>query len=100
MAHDLRTPLTSIIGYLELLAGNSKIPAQMQHKYIEIAYGKARRLEKLIEDLFGFTKLNYGRISMHVSQLDVVNCWDSFWRRHTRTLWKRTCHMICRAMYR
>ena len=72
VAHDLRTPLTSIIGYLELLAGNSKIPEQMQHKYIEIAYGKARRLEKLIEDLFGFTKLNYGRISMHVSQLDVV----------------------------
>lgn len=72
VAHDLRTPLTSIIGYLELLAGNSKIPAEMQHKYIEIAYGKSRRLEKLIEDLFGFTKLNYGRISMHVSQLDVV----------------------------
>ena len=72
VAHDLRTPLTSIIGYLELLAGNSQIPAQMQHKYIEIAYGKARRLEKLIEDLFGFTKLNYGKISMHVAQVDVV----------------------------
>ena len=72
VAHDLRTPLTSIIGYLELLAGNTRIPADMQHKYIEIAYGKARRLEKLIEDLFGFTKLNYGKISMHVAQLDVV----------------------------
>ena len=72
VAHDLRTPLTSIIGYLELLAGNTKIPADMQHKYIEIAYGKARRLEKLIEDLFGFTKLNYGKISMHVAQVDVV----------------------------
>ena len=64
--------LTSIIGYLELLAGNTKIPLDMQHKYIEIAYGKARRLEKLIEDLFGFTKLNYGKISMHVAQVDVV----------------------------
>ena len=72
VAHDLRTPLTSIIGYLELLAGNTKIPLDMQHKYIEIAYGKARRLEKLIEDLFGFTKLNYGKISMHVAQVDVV----------------------------
>ena len=70
VAHDLRTPLTSIIGYLELLAGNTKIPLDMQHKYIEIAYGKARRLEKLIEDLFGFTKLNYGKISMHVAQVD------------------------------
>jgi len=72
VAHDLRTPLTSIIGYLELLAGNTKIEPKLQHKYIEIAYGKARRLEKLIEDLFGFTKLNYGRISMHVTQLDIV----------------------------
>lgn len=72
VAHDLRTPLTSIIGYLELLAGNTKIPPEMQHKYIEIAYGKSKRLEKLIEDLFGFTKLNYGKMAMHVSQLDIV----------------------------
>lgn len=72
VAHDLRTPLTSIIGYLELLAGNTKVPAEMEHKYIEIAYSKARRLEKLIEDLFGFTKLNYGKIAMHVGQLDIV----------------------------
>ena len=72
VAHDLRTPLTSIIGYLELLAGNSKIPAEMQHKYIEIAYSKSRRLEKLIEDLFGFTKLNYGKIAMHIGQIDIV----------------------------
>ena len=33
---------------------------------------RRKRLEKLIEDLFGFTKLNYGKISMHVAQLDVV----------------------------
>ena len=72
VAHDLRTPLTSIIGYLELLAGNQQVPADMQHKYIEIAYGKSRRLQKLIEDLFGFTKLNYGKIAMHVGQLDIV----------------------------
>lgn len=72
VAHDLRTPLTSIIGYLELLAGNQQVPADMQHKYIEIAYGKSRRLQKLIEDLFGFTKLNYGKISMKVSKVDIV----------------------------
>ena len=72
VAHDLRTPLTSIIGYLELLAGNTQIPQEMQHKYIEIAYSKAKRLEKLIEDLFGFTKLNYGKIAMHIGQIDIV----------------------------
>lgn len=72
VAHDLRTPLTSIIGYLELLAGNTQIPQEMQHKYIEIACSKSRRLEKLIEDLFGFTKLNYGKIAMHIGQIDIV----------------------------
>lgn len=72
VAHDLRTPLTSIIGYLELLAGNQQVPADMQHKYIEIAYGKSRRLQKLIEDLFGFTKLNCGKIAVHVGQIDIV----------------------------
>ena len=72
VAHDLRTPLTSINGYLELLSGNTQIPQEMQHKYIEIAYSKSRRLEKLIEDLFGFTKLNYGKIAMHIGQIDIV----------------------------
>ena len=58
VAHDLRTPLTSIIGYLELLSGKPDMPEEIRGKYINIAYTKARRLEKLIEDLFGFTKLN------------------------------------------
>ena len=72
IAHDLRTPLTSIIGYLELLSGETKLDLEVQKKYIGIAYVKTKRLEKLIEDLFGFTKLNYGKISMHVSRVDVV----------------------------
>ena len=72
VAHDLRTPLTSIIGYLELLSEKSSLPPEMQKKYIDIAYTKTKRLEKLIEDLFGFTKLNYGKISMHVAKVDVI----------------------------
>ena len=72
VAHDLRTPLTSIIGYLELLSGKVEIPAEMQKKYIDIAYAKSKRLEKLIEDLFGFTKMNYGNVAMHVSKVDIV----------------------------
>lgn len=72
VAHDLRTPLTSITGYLELLSGNGNLEPETREKYIEIAYVKTKRLEKLIEDLFGFTKLNCGKISMHVSRVDVV----------------------------
>ena len=72
VAHDLRTPLTSIIGYLELLSGDVKLEPEIQKKYINIAYVKTKRLEKLNEDLFGFTKMNYGKLSMHVGQVDVV----------------------------
>ena len=73
VAHDLRTPLTSIIGYLELLSkSGERLSPEMQKKYIDIAYTKSKRLEKLIEDLFGFTKLNYGKISMNVGKLDIV----------------------------
>lgn len=72
IAHDLRTPLTSIIGYLELLSGPSNMTPEMEKKYINITYTKAKRLEKLIEDLFGFTKLNYGKVSMKVTKVDIV----------------------------
>lgn len=73
VAHDLRTPLTSIIGYLELLSNKSSpLPSEVQGKYLDIAYSKSKRLEKLIEDLFGFTKLNYGKISMQVSKVDII----------------------------
>jgi signal transduction histidine kinase len=72
IAHDLRTPLTSITGYLELLSGETKLDLEVQKKYIGIAYVKTKRLEKLIEDLFGFTKLNYGKMSMHVGKVDVM----------------------------
>lgn len=70
VAHDLRTPLTSIIGYLELLSKGIPLGPEMQQKYIEIVYTKAKRLEKLIEDLFGFTKV--GKISMNVGKVDIV----------------------------
>lgn len=72
VAHDLRTPLTSVIGYLELLSGSVELPEEMRKKYIDIAYTKSKRLEKLIEDLFGFTKMNYGKLSMKVGKVDIV----------------------------
>ena len=72
VAHDLRTPLTSVIGYLELLLAD-KVPSDEKRKeYLQVTYNKAKHLEHLIEDLFGFTKLNYGKISMKVTQVDIV----------------------------
>ena len=72
VAHDLRTPLTSIIGYLELLRKNNSISPEMRQKYLDIAYNKSERLQKLIEELFGFTKLSYGKVNMNIKEVDIV----------------------------
>lgn len=72
VAHDLRTPLTSILGYMEFLSMGQKLDEVTRDKYIHVVYLKAKRLQKLIEDLFSFTKLNYGKIAMKVDKVDIV----------------------------
>ena len=72
ISHDIRTPLTSVIGYLELLKNDTVLPAEKKKEYIRVTYNKAKHLEPLIEDLFGFTKLNYGKVTMNVSQVDIL----------------------------
>lgn len=72
VAHDLRTPLTSIIGYLELVSDQDKISPETKQRYIEIAYSKSKRLEKLIEDLFAYTKFSFGEATMELSDIDMV----------------------------
>lgn len=74
IAHDLRTPLTSIIGYLDLLSGSkaAMLSNEQKERYLKIACTKSRRLEQLINDLFDFTKLSYGRMTMKVGYVDIV----------------------------
>lgn len=71
VAHDLRTPLTSIIGYLDLVSGKSLEDATKE-KYISIAYNKSKRLEKLINDLFTYTKFEFGEVKMSYASMDLV----------------------------
>ena len=72
VAHDLRTPLTSINGYLQLMATPGVCTPKQQEKYLAIVQNKAKRLEYLIENLFDFTKLSYEKYKMKVETLDIV----------------------------
>ena len=74
VAHDLRTPLTSIIGYLDLVS-TKQLPEVVRKRYIEIAYNKSTRLEKLIEDLFTYTKLNFGEVRTFLGEVDMVKAY-------------------------
>lgn len=72
VAHDLRTPLTSIIGYLNLIRNPTDLSNDRKADYLEIVYNKSKRLENLANDLFGFAKLNYKQIDMKLGELDLV----------------------------
>lgn len=65
VSHDLRTPLTLIMGYLRLLKDKNYSDPQQADNYINISYGKAEKLKVLIEDLFEYTKLSNEGVRMH-----------------------------------
>lgn len=58
LAHDLKTPLTSVIGYLTLMSDEPDLPPKSREKYTDIARSKAERLEELINEFFEITRFN------------------------------------------
>ena len=72
VSHDLKTPLTSIISYIDLLKKENDM-SETQKEYIEILEQKSQRLTLLIEDLFEASKAASGNISFNKSSLDLVS---------------------------
>lgn len=72
VAHDLRTPITSVKGYLDLALDTKHYDLEQRQKYVRIAQTKVNRLEYLIHDLFNYMKLTSGEITLHRSKIDLV----------------------------
>jgi len=71
LAHDLKTPLTSIIGYLVLLQEASDMPEKQKEKYLGITLDKAYRLERMINEFFEITRYNLQQISLSKENVDL-----------------------------
>lgn len=71
MAHDLKTPLTSVIGYLTLLNDEKKISKEMQRRYINIALEKALRVEDLTNQFFEITRYNLTELQINKKAIDL-----------------------------
>lgn len=69
LAHDLKTPLTSVIGYLTLLRDEPQIPQELRCRYTDIALGKAERLEELINEFFDITRFNLTALVLEKEQI-------------------------------
>ncbi|MBR3756461.1 MAG: HAMP domain-containing histidine kinase [Firmicutes bacterium] len=71
MAHDLKTPLTSVIGYLSLVANEPEIPMEVKEKYMKIALKKSHRLEDLINEFFDITRFNFSHMVLEKSTVNL-----------------------------
>ena len=71
MAHDLKTPLTSIIGYLTLLSDEKDISKELQEKYIKIALDKSLRVEELINQFFDITRYNLHSMPINKKEINI-----------------------------
>lgn len=72
LAHDLKTPLTSVIGYLSLLNDEKEISPALREKYTGIALDKAERLEGLIDEFFEITRFNLQGIELERSLVNLT----------------------------
>ncbi len=71
LAHDIRTPLTSVIGYLSLLEEAPDMPVEQKSKYVHITLEKACRLETLVNEFFEITRYNFQQASLEKETIDL-----------------------------
>lgn len=72
LAHDLKTPLTSVVGYLSLLEEAPDLPSEHREKYVHITLEKALQLEKLINEFFEITRYNLQQIVLEKEAVDLT----------------------------
>lgn len=73
LAHDLKTPLSSVIGYLTLLRDDEQqIPQELRNKYLSISLDKAEQLEDLINEFFEITRFNLSNIKLKYSDINLT----------------------------
>ncbi len=72
LAHDLKTPLTSVIGYLSLLNDEPQISMPLRQKYLKIAETKAERLEELINEFFEITRFNLTTLTLEAEPVNLT----------------------------
>ncbi|MCC0652762.1 sensor histidine kinase [Clostridioides sp. ES-S-0001-03] len=72
VSHDLKTPLTSIINYVDLIKKEDSIQPEYINDYINVLESKSKRLKLLIEDLFEASRVSSGNIELQISKIDLV----------------------------
>ena len=73
VSHDIRTPLTSILGYLGLIVNQPNVESADAKRYAEIAYSKAEQMKLLVDDLFEYTTTRPNGAPLRLNDIPIVN---------------------------
>ncbi|AIG26595.1 HAMP domain-containing sensor histidine kinase [Brevibacillus laterosporus] len=76
ISHDLRTPITNIKGYIEGIRDGVADTPEKMNKYVNIIYSKAVDLDKLVDELFLYSKLDLKQVSFFFEHVDIVGFLD------------------------
>ncbi len=98
MAHDLKTPLTSVIGYLTLLHDEKEISEELRNRYLKIALDKALRLEELTNQFFEITRYNLKEMPINKQNINLTmlleqvidECYPMLEQKHLRCIFSKT----------
>lgn len=71
ISHDLRTPLTSMLGYMELIIGDNTLSNEEKMKYLKIVYSKGLNLYDLMEEFFQISKLDSNDIKLEIKEVNI-----------------------------
>jgi len=71
LAHDIRTPLTSVVGYLSLLDENAALSDTQKQRYIHIAKEKANRLERLVSEFFELSRYHFQAVPLNKTHINL-----------------------------
>ncbi|MCI8609502.1 MAG: HAMP domain-containing histidine kinase [Firmicutes bacterium] len=99
LAHDLKTPITSVIGYLTLLHDEKEISYNLRQRYLSISLDKAQRLDDLINEFFEITRFNLSNISLEYSRINLTRMLEQLLFEFKPMLTDKnlTCRLDCPA---
>ena len=79
VSHELKTPLTSIRGYIETLTGDPDLPPDIQRQFLEVVQKNAERLHHIVEDLLDLSRLESGGWRPEMNEVDAIAMIEDVW---------------------
>ncbi|GKQ43469.1 two-component sensor histidine kinase [Companilactobacillus sp. RD055328] len=97
VSHDIRTPLTSIIGYLGLIENAENLSTEDIFRYTHIAYSKSQQMQTLVNDLFDYTNTQQSDAVLNVTEFDMGQLLEQFAAEYELEAKRRGIEIISRT---